>query len=76
MRGGCKGSAASEARSDSAGERRRRGFLTGVGRRGGEDGTDTWDPCVSGGYREGAETKGVNQRRKRTSVITPTARAG
>jgi hypothetical protein len=47
--GGCKGSAASEARSGSAGERRRGGFLTGVGQRGGEDATDTRDPCVSGG---------------------------
>jgi hypothetical protein len=40
---------ASEARSGRRGERRHGGFLIGVGRRGGEDGTDTWDPCVSGG---------------------------
>jgi hypothetical protein len=49
MRGGCRASAASEARSGGTGERRRGGFLTGVGRCGGEDGTDTWDPSVSGG---------------------------
>jgi hypothetical protein len=30
-------------------ERQCRGFPTGVGRRGGEDGTDTRGPCVSGG---------------------------
>jgi hypothetical protein len=33
----------------------REGFLTGVGRHGGEDGTDMQGPCVSGGWREGAE---------------------
>jgi hypothetical protein len=49
MRGGYKGSAASEARSGGAGERRRGGFPTGFGRRGEKDGTDTWDPCVSRG---------------------------
>jgi hypothetical protein len=47
--GGYKGSAASEAQSDGAGERWRGGFLTEVSRRGGEDGTDTQDPCVSEG---------------------------
>jgi hypothetical protein len=36
-------------------ERQRGGFLTGVGQHGGEDGTDTRDPCISGGSREGAE---------------------
>jgi hypothetical protein len=74
--GGRKSLAASEAQSDSAGKRRRGGFLTGIGRCGGEDGTDTRDPGVSGGLREGAEMEGVNQRRKRTSAITPMARAG
>jgi hypothetical protein len=43
----CKGSAASEARSGGVGEQRRGGFPTGVGWHGGEDGTDTRDPCVS-----------------------------
>jgi hypothetical protein len=47
--GGGKELTASEARSGRHGERRRGGFPTGVGWRGGEDGTDTWGPCVSGG---------------------------
>jgi hypothetical protein len=49
MMRGRKGSAASEARSGDAGERQCGGFLTGIGQRGGEDGTDTRDPGVSGG---------------------------
>jgi hypothetical protein len=49
MRGGYKGSAATEAWSDGAGEWRHEGFLTGTDRCSGEDGTDTRDPCVSGG---------------------------
>jgi hypothetical protein len=48
MGGGCKGSAASEVRSGWHGERWRGGVTTGVGRRGGEDETDKWPPCVSG----------------------------
>jgi hypothetical protein len=50
MRGvGGKFLTASEARSGRRGERWRGGFPTGVSRRGGEDGTDTRDPCISGG---------------------------
>jgi hypothetical protein len=49
MREGCKSSGASEERGSGAVERRRGEIPTGVGRRGGEDGTDTRDPCVSGG---------------------------
>jgi hypothetical protein len=49
MRGGGKGLTASEARSGRHGERPHGGFTTGVGRHGGEDGTDTRGPCVSGG---------------------------
>jgi hypothetical protein len=41
--GGGNGLAASEARSG-----RRGGDTAGVGRRGGEDETDKWGPCVSG----------------------------
>jgi hypothetical protein len=40
---------ASEARSGRRGERWRGGFTAGVGRRGGEDGTDKRAPYVSGG---------------------------
>jgi hypothetical protein len=43
--GGGKGLTTSEARR----EQRRRGFMAGVGRHGGEDETDTRGPCVSGG---------------------------
>jgi hypothetical protein len=46
--GGGKGLTASEARSGRRGERRRGGFLVGVGRRGGEDRTNKRAPCVSG----------------------------
>jgi hypothetical protein len=49
MRGCGKDLTASEAWSGRRGERRRGGFPTGVGRRDGEDGTDTQGPCVSGG---------------------------
>jgi hypothetical protein len=49
MRVGRKGSAASEARSGGVGKQRHGGFPTRIGRHGGEDGTDTQDPGVSGG---------------------------
>jgi hypothetical protein len=49
MGGGSKGMMTSEAWSGRRKERRRRGFTAGVGRHGGEDGTDTRGPCVSGG---------------------------
>jgi hypothetical protein len=49
MRVGRKGSAAYEARSSGVGEQRHGGFLTGIGRHGGEDGTDMQDPGISGG---------------------------
>jgi hypothetical protein len=49
MRGVGKDLTASEAWSGRRGERRHRGFLIGVGRHGGEDGTDTRGPCISGG---------------------------
>jgi hypothetical protein len=48
MRGG-KDLTASEARSGRLGEQRRGGFTTGVGRHGGEEGTDKRAPYVSGG---------------------------
>jgi hypothetical protein len=47
--GGGKGLTTSEARSGRRGERWRGGFMARVGRRGGEDGTDTRGPCVNGG---------------------------
>jgi hypothetical protein len=46
--GGGKGSATSEAQSGRRGEWRRGGVTAGVNRRGGEDETDKWAPCVSG----------------------------
>jgi hypothetical protein len=46
--GGGNGSAASKAQSGLRGKRRRGGDTAGVGRRGGEDKTDKWGPCVSG----------------------------
>jgi hypothetical protein len=45
--GGGIGLAASAARSGRRGERRRGGDTAGVGRRGEEDETDKWGPCVS-----------------------------
>jgi hypothetical protein len=44
MREGCKSSGASEARGSGAGERRRGGFLIGVGRRGEVGESDRWGP--------------------------------
>jgi hypothetical protein len=44
MREGCKSSRASEARDSGVGERRRGKFLTGVGRRGGDDEADRRGP--------------------------------
>jgi hypothetical protein len=38
-----------EARSGGAGERRREGFPTGLGRCGGEERSDKWGPRVSEG---------------------------
>jgi hypothetical protein len=65
---------ASEAWSGRRRERRRGGFTAGVGRHGGEDGADKRVPYVNGGREEAPRTEDVNQRRKRTSAITPTAR--
>jgi hypothetical protein len=47
--GGGKDLTASEAQSRRCGERRRGGFMAGVGRHGGEDRTDKRAPYVSGG---------------------------
>jgi hypothetical protein len=55
---------------------RRGQFLTGVGRRGGEDGSNTWVPHVSGGREKAPRAEDVNLRRKRTSAVTSTARVG
>jgi hypothetical protein len=47
MKGGGKGSAASEVWSGRRRERRRVGVTAGVSQHGGEDETDKWAPCVS-----------------------------
>jgi hypothetical protein len=46
--GGGNGSAASETWSGRHEEQRHSGDTAGVGRRGGEDETEKWGPCVSG----------------------------
>jgi hypothetical protein len=50
--------------------------MTGVDRRGGEGGTDKWPPVSVVDREKVRRTEGVNQRRKRTSANTPTARVG
>jgi hypothetical protein len=67
---------ASEARSGRHGERRRGGFPTGVGRHGGKTELTCGTHASAVDREKAPRTEGVNPRRKRTSVIMPTARAG
>jgi hypothetical protein len=77
MREGCKSSGASEARGSGAGERRRRGFPTGVGRRweGGE--SDRWGPVDRETRERLSSQEDVIRKGKRISCEDATdARAG
>jgi hypothetical protein len=77
MREGCKSSGASEARGSGARELRRRGILTGVGRRreGGE--SDRWGPVDRETRERRPAREGVIQKGKRISREDATdARAG
>jgi hypothetical protein len=63
MREGCKSSGTSEARGSGVGERWRREFLTGVGRRGDGGECDRWGPL--GGDRGRRRRRRAAQTRSR-----------
>jgi hypothetical protein len=65
MREGCKSSGASEARGNGAGERRRGGFLTGVGRRGEGGESDRWGPVDRETRERRSAQEGVIRKGKR-----------
>jgi hypothetical protein len=65
--GGGKGLTASEAQSGRRGEQRRRGFMTGVDRHGGEDGADKRGPVVREMRGRRPAREGVNRRGKHIS---------
>ncbi len=77
MRESCKSSGASKARGSGAGERRRGGFLTGVGRRGEGGESDRWGPVDRETRERRPAREGVIRKEKRISREDATdARAG
>jgi hypothetical protein len=67
MREGCKSSGASEAWGSGAGERRRGGFLTGVGRRGEGGESDRRGPVDRETMERRPAREGVIRKGKRIS---------
>jgi hypothetical protein len=77
MREGCKSSGASEAQGSGAGERRRGGFPTGVGRRGEGSESDRWGLIDKETRERRPAREGVILKGKRISREDMTdARAG
>jgi hypothetical protein len=77
MREGCKSSGASEAWGSGAGERRSRGFSTGVGQRGEGGESDRWGPVDRETRERQPAREGMIRKGKRISREDATdARAG